>query len=100
MQQLSQKEELLDFLIGYDTRKKPSELMAKPALSFDEFFCELLGLPASTAEQLCKGKDAPPLFALGRRRYIRTSDAVEWLDDMARQCAYVPRRNARKVGAA
>ena len=95
-----QKEDLLEFLLNYEKAKKPSELMAKPALSFDEFFCELLGLPASTAEQICKGQDAPPMFALGRRRYIRTSDAIDWLDDMARQCVYVPRRNNRKVGAA
>ena len=95
-----QKEDLLEFLLNYEKAKKPSELMAKPALSFEEFFVELLGLPASTAEVICKGHDAPPMFALGRRRYIRTSDAIEWIDEMARQCVYVPRRNNRKVGAA
>lgn len=100
MLEISQKEDLLEFLLNYKQVKKPSELMAKPALSFDEFFCELLGLPASTAEQICKGNDAPPMFALGRRRYIRMSDALDWIDDMAKQCAYVPRRNGRKVGAA
>ena len=93
------KEELLTFLLNYEKSTKPSELMAKPALSFEEFFCELLGLPSSTAEQICRGHEAPPMFALGRRRYIRTCDAVEWLDEMAKYAVYVPRRN-RKGGAA
>lgn len=91
--------EVFDLLLKYESSKKPSELMAKPALSFEEFFCELLGLPSSTAEQICRGHEAPPMFALGRRRYIRTCDAVEWLDEMAKYAVYVPRRN-RKGGAA
>lgn len=91
------KEELLTFLLDYEKSTKPSELMCKPALSFEEFFCELLGLPSSTAEQIVRGHEAPPMFALGRRRYIRTSDALEWIDDMAKRAVYIPRRNRKEV---
>ncbi|MHB8912744.1 MAG: hypothetical protein ACYC42_08870 [Lysobacter sp.] len=72
----------------------PAQLMAKPALSWDEF-CFLLDLPESTAELVAREEPAPKFFLIGRRRYIRTEDAVEWLTQRAAAMPYFPRRNKR-----
>ena len=71
----------------------PSELMAKPALSWHEFFVGILGLPKSTAELIAKRDNAPKFFLIGRRRYIRKSDAIDWIDSIANSSPYFPRRN-------
>lgn len=73
----------------------PAQLMAKPALSWEEFWTGILGLPDSTAEQLAREPDAPRFFLLGRRRYIRTTDACTWIDQRAEAAPYFPRRNKR-----
>lgn len=75
----------------------PAQLMAKPVLSWDEFWDGILGLPKSTAEQVAREAPAPRFFVLGRRRYIRTADAVEWLDQAASAAPYFPRRNKRST---
>lgn len=69
------------------------QLMAKPALTWAEFWKDLLGLPDSTAEVVAKGDNPPKFFLLGRRRYIRTADAVAWIDSIADASQYIPRRN-------
>lgn len=73
----------------------PAQLMAKPALTWEEFWDGILGLPSSTAEQVAKQDPAPRFFLIGRRRYILTSDAVEWLTRAASAAPYYPRRNKR-----
>lgn len=73
----------------------PAQLMAKPVLSWEEFWDGILGLPKSTAELIARDEPAPKFFLLGRRRYIRTADAVEWLDQAAIAAPYFPRRNKR-----
>lgn len=78
-----------------DTTPLPVQLMAKPAMSFEELFGELLGLPDSTAEQVAREVPSPKFFLLGRRRYIRTEDAVEWLKQRSEAAPYFPRRNKR-----
>lgn len=75
----------------------PAQLMAKPAITFEEFFQDVLGLPKTTAEELARGDNAPPFFLLGRRRYIRTEDARAWVDRMAEAARYTPRRNRRSA---
>ena len=77
-----------------ENTKLPSEIMAKPAISFEEFFDSILGLPASTAELICRQEPRPAFFLIGRRRYILTTDAVSWLNEKAKTTAYTPRRNA------
>lgn len=73
----------------------PAQLMAKPALTWEEFWSGILGLPPSTAELVAKQDPAPRFFLLGRRRYIRTSDAIAWLEQAAKASPYYPRRNKR-----
>lgn len=73
----------------------PAQLMLKPALSFEELFTDLLNLPESTAEQVAREEPKPKLFLIGRRRYILTPDAVEYLNELARAKPYHPRRNKR-----
>jgi hypothetical protein len=73
----------------------PAQLMAKPVLSWAEFWSGILGLPDSTAEILAREEPTPKFFLLGRRRYIRTPDAVAWLDQAANASPYYPRRNKR-----
>lgn len=77
------------------TTALPAQLMAKPALTWDEFWSGILGLPSSTAELVSKQEPAPRFFLIGRRRYIRTSDAIAWLDQAANASPYYPRRNKR-----
>lgn len=75
----------------------PAQLMAKPALFWPEFWQDLLGIPESTAEELARGADAPKFFLIGRRRYIRTKDAIAWIDKIAEAKPYFPRRNNRRA---
>lgn len=78
-----------------DTTSTPSQLMAKPLLSWDEFWQGIVGIPDSTAAQVAKEEPAPKFFLLGRRRYIRTADACAWIDQRAESAPYFPRRNKR-----
>jgi hypothetical protein len=73
----------------------PSQLMAKPLLSWDEFWQGIVGIPDSTAALVAKEEPAPKFFLLGRRRYIRTADACAWIDKRADAAPYFPRRNKR-----
>lgn len=75
-----------------------TQILAKPAFSFDEFWLGILGVPGSTAEEISKGPDAPKFFLIGRRRYIRQQDALAWIDHMADAKPYYPRRNNRTNG--
>lgn len=81
------------------TTTLPAQLMAKPALAWEEFWNGILGLPASTAELVAKQDPAPRFFLIGRRRYILTTDAIEYLDQLAKAAPYHPRRN-RAAGKA
>lgn len=90
---------LAEIVADYNAATLPMQLMSKPALSWDEFWGGLLGLPDSTAEQLAREPDAPHFFLLGRRRFIRTADAVTWIEAKADRSPYVPRRN-RTSGSA
>lgn len=74
----------------------PAQLMAKPALYWPEFWQDLLGIPDSTAEELARDPDAPKFFLIGRRRYIRTKDAIAWIDKIAESRPYFPRRNNKR----
>lgn len=90
------KKENLPFessIIKDDRTALPAQLMAKPALAFDEFWIGLLGIPESTAEEITKSSNAPKFFLIGRRRYIRQKDALAWIDNMAESHPYFPRRN-------
>lgn len=75
----------------------PAQLMAKPALYWPEFWQGLLGIPDSTADELARAPDAPKFFLIGRRRYIRTADAIEWINRIAQSRPYTPRRNNRRA---
>lgn len=77
------------------TPNLPAQLMAKPALSWEELWIDILKVPGSTAELVAKQDPAPPFFLIGRRRYILTSDAVEYLKQLAAASPYFPRRNKR-----
>lgn len=79
--------------------KLPSQLWANHLFSFDDFATHVLSLPASTCEMLIKQGEFPPMFLLGRRRYILAADARKWLDKQAKARPYVPRRNAKRSGS-
>lgn len=76
----------------------PTQLMAKPALTWEEFWSGILGIPDSTAEQLAREPGGPKFFLLGRRRFIRTVDARAYIDSRAESAPYFPRRNRRAGG--
>jgi hypothetical protein len=71
-------------------------LMRLPAMPASDFFGVVLGLPDSTAEEIIDVGDGPEMFLLGRRRYIRTVDALAWLDERAQSAPYVKRRNIKR----
>ena len=68
------------------------ELRAKPVWSFDEFL-HLVGLPDSTAEVVL-AETPVKFFTMGRRRFILQSDALSWLELMAKRHPYTKRRNS------
>lgn len=78
-------------------KELPSELMAKPCLSWNEFWQGLLGLPDSTAVLVAQEMPMPKFFMLGRRRYIRAEDAAKWLEARSEAAPYFPRRNKRSA---
>lgn len=78
-----------------ENTKLPSEIMAKPAISWEEWWGSILGIAESTAEMVARQEPKPNFFLIGRRRYIKTSDAVAWVDAMADTHEYVPRKNKR-----
>lgn len=86
---------LAEIVANYNAATLPAQLMAKPALTWEEFWSGILGLPDSTAEQIAREPNAPKFFLLGRRRYIRTKDAIAWIDQIAASAPYFPRRNRR-----
>ena len=67
------------------------ELIHKPVWSFSEL-AKIFGLPASTLEGLAKDHPAR-FFVMGRRRFIKQADAMDWLDDVAAANPYYPRKN-------
>lgn len=69
----------------------------KPVLSWPEFW-DLIGVTESTARTLAKGPDAPPFFTLGRKRFIRLEDALDWIERIAETRRYVPRKNKKGAG--
>ena len=73
-------------------------LMQLPAIPATDFFSTVLGLPASTAEELIAQGQAPRMFLLGRRRYVLQADALAWLDQIAESNTYVKRRNNKRSG--
>ena len=76
----------------------PAQLMAKPALAWEELYGAILGIPPSTAELVAKQDPTPRFFLIGRRRYIRMQDALDWIDQLAEAKPYHPRRNNRTEG--
>jgi hypothetical protein len=73
-----------------------SALMKKPALSWQEFWQGVMGLPVSTAEQVAREGNFPKFFMVGRRRFIKTEDAVAWISDRAASAPYFKRKNRTK----
>lgn len=83
-----------------DRSQEAQRLMQLPALPAIEFFTIVLALPPSTAEHLIASDQGPRMFMLGRRRYIRRDDAMDWIDQRAADVPYVKRRNNRRERAA
>lgn len=76
------------------------ELSHKPAWSFAEFSA-MAGVPVSSMQQILDVHEAP-LFKIGRRLFILREDAIEWIQEMARNnpAPNVKRRySLRKKGA-
>lgn len=80
-----------------DAATLPAQLMSKPALYWPEFWEGLLGIPESTAEEIVREPNGPKFFLIGRRRYIRTKDAIAWIDRIAESRPYFPRRNNKRA---
>lgn len=65
-----------------ESARRPSELLHKPALTFDEL-ARLLGLSNNTCQRLADAGDWPPMFKLGPRHFILTRDAIDWIEKIA-----------------
>ncbi len=74
------------------------DVLQKPVWSFNEL-AQIFGLPISTLEQILREQPAP-FFLMGRRRFIKRADAMDWLDDIAASNQHIPRRNNRHIGGA
>ncbi len=78
------------------TQASLGDLIAKPVWSFTDL-TQIFGLPVSTLEQVLREHPAP-FFLLGRRRFIKRGDAMDWLDDVAAANRHYPRKNNRRCG--
>lgn len=90
---------LAEIVANYNAATLPAQLMAKPALYWPEFWQCLLGIPDSTANEIVRQPDAPPFFMIGRRRYIRTADAIAWVERISKSHPYYPRVNNKGAAA-
>lgn len=63
--------------------RRQAALWQKPALP-DREIPDAVGIPPSLWAQCKSDGDTPPLFQIGRRLFVRTSDLKKWLDDKAR----------------
>lgn len=73
------------------------ELSQLPAIPLAHFAL-WLGLPLRTLLELIEEVPAK-VFLLGRRRYIRREDALEWIDEMAERQPWTRRRNNPRAGS-
>jgi len=62
------------------------------AIAVDQFI-KSLPLPKSTFAKLVREGNGPRMFVLGRRRYLTSDDAQQWLERMRDKFAYVKRTN-------
>lgn len=74
-----------------------TELAQLPAIPLADFAL-WLGLPLRTLLELIEEFPAR-VFLLGRRRYIRREDALEWIDQMAERQPWTRRRNNPRAGS-
>jgi len=51
----------------------------------------VLNIPASTWQLRKKSDDAPPLFSIGKRSYVRTAELLAWCERLS----FIPRNNMR-----
>lgn len=77
---------------------QPAELMAKPVFSFTEFWEGLLNLSKSTGEKITQDGNGPKIFMIGRHRFIRKQDALDWIDQQTETRPYFPRKNNKRNG--
>lgn len=69
------------------------DLAHKPVWTMAEL-CFAIDVPFSTLLQVIDEIPAP-IFLIGRRRFIRRDDAIQWIDELAEAFPYTKRRNAR-----
>jgi hypothetical protein len=72
-----------------------TETMAKPILGLEDMI-RVLDLPESTLE-IIFADHPPPMFTLGRRRYIKTVDLMPWVDELAGRYPWTKRKNAKRM---
>lgn len=70
----------------------PENPLSKACLSWREFWFDLIGVTESTARKLYKSEDSPRFFLIGRQRFIKKDDALDWVEQMAVKHPYTPRR--------
>jgi hypothetical protein len=51
----------------------------------------VLNIPTSTWQLRKKSADAPPIFSIGKRSYVRTAELLAWCERLK----FIPRNNTR-----
>lgn len=91
---------LAEIVASYNASMLPSQLMAKPVLSWGEFWYGLLSLSDQAAKKIYREGHPPKFFLIGGRRFILTADAIDWLNRTAKSSPYVPERRGRRAACA
>jgi hypothetical protein len=71
-----------------DRAQRVAALWACPILS-DAEVPEVLHIPASTWQLRKKSADAPPIFSIGKRSYVRTAELLAWCERLR----FVPKKS-------
>ena len=75
--------------IERDRAQRIAALWACPILS-DAEVPDVLHIPASTWQLRKKSSEAPPIFSIGKRSYVRTAELLAWCERLK----FIPKRNS------
>lgn len=75
--------------IERDRAQRVAALWACPILS-DSEVPEVLHIPPSTWQLRKKLQDAPPVFSIGKRSYVRTAELLAWCERLK----FIPKRKS------
>jgi hypothetical protein len=75
--------------IARDRAQRVAAIWSCPIIP-DSEVPDVLHVPASTWQLRKKSPDAPPIFSIGKRSYVRTAELLAWCERLK----FIPKRNS------